>query len=224
MSALPALVVLARNPEAGKIKTRLAASIGDAAAAALYRAFLVDVGRRLAAHPSWMLRWAFAPADAPLPADIVRDAKAFPQTGGDLGERMEAAIGQALADGHPSVVLIGSDVPHVSIATIDDAFQRLAAGAPLVLGPAEDGGYYLVGATSLPPVFCGVRWGGPDVLTATIAAARRSGIEPTLVAPNYDIDDREDLERLRADILAGRVSDLAETEVALERTLGLRYR
>ena len=61
------------------------------------------------------------------------------------------------------------------------------------------------------------------MLEATIAAARRAGIEPALVAPTYDIDDREDLERLRAEILAGRVGDLAATEAALERVPSLRY-
>lgn len=220
----PALVVLARHPEAGRVKTRLAASIGDGAAAALYRAFLLDLGRRLADHPAWVLHWAFTPADAPFPADIAGGEKAFAQTGGDLGDRMASAIERVLAEGHRSAVLIGSDVPHVPISTLEDAFRHLAAGAPLVLGPAEDGGYFLVGATSLPPVFCDIRWGGSGVLEATIAAARRAGIEPALVAPTYDIDDREDLERLRAEILAGRIGDLAATEAVLERVPGLRYR
>src|SRR5262245_36461944 len=173
----PALVICARHPEAGKVKTRLAAAIGDAAAAALYRAFLLDLGRKLAGHPAWVLYWAFAPADSPLPAEITAGHKSFAQVDGDLGERMAGAIERVLADAHPSAVLIGSDIPHVSIATLEEAFRRLAGGAALVLGPAEDGGYYLVGATSPPPVFRGIRWGGPDVLAETIAAARNAGIE-----------------------------------------------
>jgi rSAM/selenodomain-associated transferase 1 len=220
----PALVVMVRNPDAGGVKTRLAAAIGDHAAAALYRAFLLDLSRRLASCPAWELRWAFTPADAPLPLDLRGEINAFPQVGGDLGERMESAVARALADGHPSVVLIGSDIPHVSIVALEDAFRRLALGAPLVLGPAEDGGYYLVGATSLPPVFRGIRWGGPEVLSATIAAARRAGIEPAFVASNYDIDDHRGLERLRAEVSDGRVGDLPATEGVLERTLRLRYK
>ena len=223
-SVLPALVILARHPEAGNVKTRLAASIGDAAATALYRTFLLDLGRKLAAHPAWVLYWAFAPADSPLPAEVAGREKAFAQADGDLGERMANAIERVLGDGHPSVVLIGSDIPHVSIVTIEDAFGRLSAGAPLVLGPAEDGGYYLVGATSLPPVFRSIRWGSSSVLSETIAAARRAGIEPALVAPDYDIDDEEDLERLRAEIRAGRITDLQATGAELERAPGLRYR
>jgi uncharacterized protein len=214
---LPALVILARHPDAGKVKTRLAASIGDAAAAALYRAFLFDLGRKLAAHPGWVLYWAVAPADSPLPLDIADGEKTFPQVGGDLGERMAGAIERVLAEGHPSAVLIGADVPHVSITTLEEAFRCVAAGAKLVLGPAEDGGYYLVGASSLPPVFCDIRWGTTGVLTETIAAARRAGIEPALVAPDYDIDDREDLERLKAEIQTRRIRDLQATEAELAR-------
>jgi rSAM/selenodomain-associated transferase 1 len=220
----PALVILARHPEPGKVKSRLAASIGDAAAAALYRAFLLDLGRRLAAHPAWVLYWAFEPADAPFSAEIAGGAEAFAQAGGDLGERIADAIGRVLSAGHPTAVLIGSDIPHVSIATLEDAFRRLAAGAPLVLGPAEDGGYYLIGATSLPPVFRDIRWGGSGVLAETIAAARRAGIEPALVAADYDIDDTQDLLRLKAEILGGQIRDLEATERELERAPGLRYR
>jgi uncharacterized protein len=221
---LPALVILARHPEVGKVKTRLAAAIGDTAAAALYRAFLLDLGRKLAAHPAWDLYWAFAPADSPFPAEIADGEKAFAQIGDDLGERMANAVERVLVDGHPSAVLIGSDIPHVSIATLEGAFRSLAAGAALVLGPAEDGGYYLVGATSLPPVFRGILWGGPAVLAETMAAARRAGIEPALVAPEYDIDDEKDLQRLRAEIQGGRIRDLEATERELERAPGLRYR
>src|SRR5207249_7072932 len=115
VKSLPALVILARNPESGTVKTRLAASIGDAAAAALYRAFLLDLGRKLGAHPAWVLSWAFAPADSPLPAGIANGVKTFAQVGDDLGERMANAIGRVLSDGHPGAVLIGSDIPHVSI-------------------------------------------------------------------------------------------------------------
>ena len=224
MKSLPALVILARNPESGTVKTRLAASIGDAAAAALYRAFLLDLGRKLATHPAWVLYWAFAPADSPLPADIAGVEKTFAQAGSDLGERMASAIERVLADGHPGAVLIGSDIPHVSIATLEDAIRRVATGAELVLGPAEDGGYYLVGGTSLPPVFRDIPWGSSSVLAETIVAARRAGIEPALVASDYDIDDEEDLERLKGDIRGGRIRDLEATERELERARALRYR
>ncbi len=126
-------------------------------------------------------------------------------------------MGHALRSGHTSVVLIGSDIPHVPLGVLVEAFHSLAEGAELVLGPAEDGGYYLIGARSVPPVFTAIRWSGADVLNATISAARAAGIEPTIVASCYDIDDRASLERLKADIAERRIEDLPATRAALER-------
>ena len=218
------LVVLARHPKPGTVKTRLARSIGDDTAARVYRAFLIDIGRRLAASRAWVFHWAFTPADSPFADEIAAGARVFAQSGVDLGERMANALEHVLAEGYPHAVLIGSDVPHVPLSTIEEAFRRLAAGASLVLGPSEDGGYYLVGTRSRLPIFQGMRWGEADVLEATIAAARRAGIEPALVPPLYDVDGGEDLERLAAEIRAGRIRDLAATEATLERVSALRYR
>ena len=212
-----ALIVLARYPRPGFVKRRLAAEIGDAPAADLCRAFLLDLRRRLADHPSWATYWAFEPADSPFPEEIGRGDRCFPQKGRNLGERMEAAMGQALRLGHSSAVLIGSDIPHVPLGVLAEAFCKLAEGAGLVLGPAEDGGYYLIGAHSVPPVFAGIRWGAADVLSATVSAARAAGIEPTIVSSCYDVDDLASLEHLRADIMSRKVEDLPSTRAALER-------
>ena len=212
-----ALVVLARYPRAGFVKQRLASTIGNMAAADLCRAFLIDLCRRVADHASWTTYWAFEPAGSPFAEEIGGVGRCFPQQGRSLGERMEAAMGHVLRSGHTSVVLIGSDIPHVPIGVLVDAFRSLAGGADLVLGPAEDGGYYLIGARSVPPVFAAIHWSGADVLTATISAARAAGIEPTIVASCYDIDDRASLERLEGDIAARRVEDLPATRAALER-------
>lgn len=214
---LNALVVLARYPRAGQVKTRLAASIGDEATVEIYRAFLSDIGRRFSGHDGWTLHWAFEPAETPFRAEFAPEAKAFPQCGDDLGERMAAAFALVLAEGYSSAVLIGADVPHVPMATIGGAFRLLQERASLVLGPAEDGGYYLIGARSVPPVFTGIRWGGANVFDETVAAARVAGLSPVLLPKTYDIDERADLERLQADIAAGRVDDLAATAAVLTR-------
>jgi rSAM/selenodomain-associated transferase 1 len=220
-----ALVVLARYPRPGDVKTRLAAAIGAGPAAALYRAFLVDIRRRFANRPRWVLHWAFDPAGSPFVEEIAGTAPAFPQTRGDLGERMRAALNRVLATGSRAAVLIGSDVPHLPPRTVKQAFASLAAGAELVLGPAEDGGYCLIGMGSVSaPVFRGIRWGGRSALEDTIRAARRAGIEPTLVPATYDVDDADGLERLRADIAAGRVSGLSATRRALERIPRVGYK
>jgi uncharacterized protein len=222
-----ALVVLARFPEAGRVKTRLAAAIGGRAAAHLYRAFLEDIRHRFAAdggeHP-WTLWWAFEPSGSPFAGDIARADRTFPQRPGDLGERMTGAMEEVLSRGYRNVVLVGSDIPHLPLATVAEAFARLGRGARLVIGPAEDGGYYLIGAASVPPVFTGVEWGSAGVLAATIERARDAGIEPELMASLYDIDGPAELGRLRQDIRAGKVSGLDATWAALETIPTLGYK
>jgi len=218
-----ALIVMARYPEPGRVKTRLAASIGDAAAVALYRAFLDDLRARLAWHRSWVFHWAFEPVGSPFRAELAAETAAFAQVEGDLGARMHGAMTRGLRGGALRVVLIGSDVPHVPLSTLEEAFRRLSAGADLVVGPAEDGGYYMIGSRSVPPVFEDIRWGGKDVLAATLAAARRNRIEPVLLEEQYDVDDIGALERLQADMASGRVVDLPATRTALEWVHSLGY-
>ncbi len=219
-----ALVVMARHPQPGRVKTRLAARIGNGAAAEIYRAFLVDIAARLGEHPGWTLHWAFEPAGAPFASVIGGAPAVFPQPVGDLGARMAAALGRVLSLGHRHAVLIGSDVPHLPLDTIEEAFARLSAGAELVLAPADDGGYCLIGARSVPRVFEGIRWGTADVLVETVDAARRVGIEPVLLAPCYDVDDEAALERLRADLRIGRAPDLVTTRRVLEQAILLGYK
>lgn len=219
-----ALVVLARFPAAGQVKTRLGAVIGSRAAALLYRGFLEDVRERFDGDRRWTLWWAFEPADSPFATEIARSDRVFPQLDGTLGERMAGAIEAALRRGYGSVVLVGSDIPHLPLERVREAFERLARGSRLVLGPAEDGGYYLLAARSVPPVFTGIEWGGPLVLRATIESARNAGIEPELLAATYDIDGLDDLERLRREIRAGTLSGLEATAAALERIGALGYK
>jgi rSAM/selenodomain-associated transferase 1 len=217
-----ALVVLARYPRPGRVKRRLAAAIGDVAAVELYRAFLYDLQRRLACHPNWTMHWAFEPAGSPFADEIGGHDRSFPQRGRSLGERMASAMAHAFESRHSRVVLIGSDIPHVPVDVLEDAFGRLAAGSRLVLGPADDGGYYLIGACAVPPVFAGIPWGGAGVLGATVAAARAAGIEPDMVSGCYDVDDANTLERLRADIALRRVEGLTSTRAVLERLPSMR--
>jgi hypothetical protein len=166
--------------------------------------------------------WAFEPAGSPFAEEIGGHDRCFPQRGRNLGERMGSAMAHAFESGHSRVVLIGSDIPHVPVEALEDAFGRLAAGSRLVLGPAEDGGYYLIGAGTVPPVFTRIPWGGADVLRATLAAARAAGIEPDMVTGCYDVDDAHDLERLRADLAQRRVDGLTSTRAVLERLPSMR--
>jgi rSAM/selenodomain-associated transferase 1 len=193
------LAILARDPVVGRGKTRLAAAIGPQAAAELYRAFLLDLELRLGGERGWSLLWVYEPPGAPFAERIGTRCPTVPQVEGDLGMRMAAAMHEAIRRGAKRVVLVGSDVPHLDPATVAEAFARLREGADLVLGPAEDGGYYLIGARSVPPVFDGVSWGGSEVFVQTVARARRAGLRLVEVARTYDIDSAADLRRLAQD-------------------------
>lgn len=178
------------------MKTRLAAAIGAEAAARFYRAFLSDIGRRFSSEPSWSFFWSFEPAGSAFAEECAGGTAAFAQPEGDLGARMGGAMEHLFRRGYREVVLIGSDVPHLPRSRIVEAFERLSAGAKLVLGPAEDGGYYLVGGVAVPPIFASMRWSDRDVLERTLERARAAGLEPVLLAPAYDLDTEEDLRRL----------------------------
>ncbi len=218
-----ALVVMARYPEAGRVKTRLAATLGPMAATRVYRAFLADLRDRLGSDPRWKLLWAFEPRDSAFGSEVARGAPAFPQQEGDLGRKMSEAIAEAFVRGHRRVVLVGSDMPHLDPATVAEAFAKLGRGAKLVLGPAEDGGYFLVGACSVPPIFEGIEWGRSGVLVATLERARDAGLAPELLSAGFDVDTAADLERLGEEISSGRVRGLEATSAALEWLRRLRY-
>ena len=215
---------MARYPRAGDVKSRLAASLGAAPAAAIYRAFLADL-RRLSEDPRWTFHWSFCPGDAPFASEIGGGCPAFAQTDGDLGARMAGAIGRLIGEGYRHVVLVGSDVPQLSVDRVARAFTLLADGAPVVLGPAEDGGYYLVGARDrVPAIFGDIAWGTSAVLDETLAAAERASIPVDLIEPTYDIDTVADLDRLRQEIDGGSITGLDATRAVLERVRPLGYK
>jgi len=191
------LVVFARYPEPGQVKTRLARSLGEEAAASLYAAFVADLRQRFAAAP-FAVRWAVAPPDAGFAArfGIARE-HVFVQQGSDLGARMRQAIARLLDEGFARCAIIGSDMPQLAPGTVTDAFARLQQ-ADLVLGPADDGGYYLIAARAALDVFDGIAWGTPSVLAATRGRAAELGLRLGLLAPGFDIDEGADLARLEA--------------------------
>ena len=115
-----------------------------------------------------------------------------PQSGGDLGARMAAAIADAISGGAERVVVIGTDCPDVTPDVVAAAFTRLGA-ADVVLGPASDGGYYLIGMSRPHRVlFEGVPWSSATTLRATLARARAGGLSVALLDERRDIDTAED--------------------------------
>lgn len=188
------LLVFARAPVAGRVKTRLAAGIGEERALEIYWI----LGRRVVdqvRNGPWRTVICHDPPDsaASMVDWLGRENIEFaPQSPGDLGERMEHALGEALASGGRACV-IGTDAPGVDASVVEDAFRALDH-ADVVFGPALDGGYYLVALSSpTPALFRGIPWGTGQVLSRSLDRARAAGLRPHLLHPLQDIDTLADL-------------------------------
>lgn len=197
-----ALVIMARYPQIGTTKTRLARTLGNEETVRLYRAFLTDLACRFAGQPGCDLHWAYTPAGANFAAlmtelapSLVRHMQFFPQEGDGLGERLHNAFRRTYAQGYERTVVIGSDSPQICANTITEASRALDK-ADVVLGPAEDGGYYLIAMRRPHDVFQGIPMSTGAVLRMTVELAQRQGLEVSLQETLFDIDELSDLARL----------------------------
>jgi rSAM/selenodomain-associated transferase 1 len=204
--AVPQLVVFARKPVAGRGKRRLARGAGELTALSFQRRQFARVLHRLAGDPRWRTWVALTPDRAAADAGwLARYTPAGarvhprPQGRGDVGQRMA----RALTDLPPGpVVLVGTDVPGLSAAHVAAAFDRLRA-CDCVLGPAADGGFWLIGLARRRPVrvpFDGVRWSHPETLADTRADLRRKGMSWAELETLADVDGPEDLQRDRSNV------------------------
>lgn len=196
------VVILAKAPVLGTVKTRLARDIGAAAALALYREMLFGVVARLS-RQDWRVLLAVTPdesADQPAlwPGGVAR----IPQGDGDLGARMLRALARAREKENRPVLVVGSDIPGLGPAQVRRAFAALA-DRPLVFGPATDGGFYLVGARGPLPagLFRGVVWSTGTVLRDALATC-----PPGSAALIDALDDLDDSAALAAARRAGHVA------------------
>lgn len=211
-----ALAIMAKAPVAGSVKTRLVPPLTAEQAATLYRALLLDQFEHLRQFTSAARYVFYAPAEAePLLFDLAgADYAYLAQSDGDLGARMEHVFAELRRLGHENVVLVGSDLPALPLAILDEAFRRLASTAnSVVLGPSQDGGYYLIGMNrATPEVFANMTWSHGQVLSATLARLDRLGLSYSLLPTWFDLDIAADLQRL---------AELAEpaSRRALSRTL-----
>jgi len=190
-SVKPTLVVMLKEPRAGRVKTRLGRDIGMVSAAWWFRHQVRPLLRRLD-DPRWNLLLAVAPDRAGMtsrvwPAHLPR----IPQGRGDLGDRMARAL---CHPSHGPVCVIGGDIPDITSARIDEAFKVLGTH-DAVFGPADDGGYWLIGlrrVRAVPPtLFAGVRWSTEHALSDTVATL--SGHTIACVATLRDVDTAADL-------------------------------
>jgi hypothetical protein len=191
-----AILVFVRAPEVGRVKTRLAREIGDEAALRVYRRLAehaVAEARALGADVAVRIHYTPAGRGEAVRAWLGAGAAYLPQAEGDLGARMRAAFEAAFAAGHPRVLIIGSDLPDLSAEALRRAL-RLLDSHPAVLGPAADGGYYLLGLRRMVDgVFDGIAWSTEGVLDATLARLRAAGCEPAMLGTLRDVDAAADL-------------------------------
>jgi len=186
------LLIFIKNPQLGKVKTRLAASIGDQKALEVYRKLLSKTHQATSslscARQVWYSnfieeddRWAS------------RDYKKCLQQGNDLGDRMKEAFRQAFEDGYQRVVIIGSDCPDINSEILKQAFTELNQ-RDVVIGPSRDGGYYLLGMSSFyGGLFDGIEWSTPSVFKQTKAQIKQLGLTCDTLPMLNDIDTVEDL-------------------------------
>lgn len=196
-----AVAVMAKAPVPGLVKTRLVPPLTAVRAAELSRAMLVDLLEQVRQLDDAARYLGYAPADAgPLLGAIAGpDFELIAQRGADLGARMAALCTDLWARGHRSVVLIGGDLPAFPMDYLVEAFVRLdEPKAPVVLGPSQDGGYYLIGMNRpVLEIFQDMSWSHDAVLVQTLAKLAVLGIPVHRLPSWFDVDHPADLERLR---------------------------
>jgi rSAM/selenodomain-associated transferase 1 len=211
-----ALYIAAKAPRPGLAKTRLGAVIGAEAALTLYRGCLRDLAARFT-RAKLPLAWYVTPPDAwgelaPLLPGAARTAPVFAQPAGDWTWRQQALFEAAATRGEERVVLLASDSPQLSVATLRAAF-RLLERHEVVLGPVYDGGYYLLGLRGQHDVLRGVAMSTGNTLGDILARAADLRLSVGLLPATFDIDEAEDLRHLRA-ALRG-LHDMPGTAAAL---------
>jgi uncharacterized protein len=192
------IIIFARAPQLGEVKTRLAKTIGAERALALYEAFLDDTCALTQGLGARRILAVAGDVDHPRVQHLAKSQRLLvePQGDGDLGERMARALATHVARG--PVVIVGSDAPTLPRAHLHQALDALMSH-DVVIGPSDDGGYYLVGArVEVPELFAGVRWSTPEVLAPTL---ERLGARSHALLPSWhDVDSAEDLERLEREL------------------------
>jgi glycosyltransferase A (GT-A) superfamily protein (DUF2064 family) len=222
----PVLVIMAKQPAVGRTKTRLSPPLTPAEAAALYEAMLRDTIQLGARLEGVRLAIAVTPPEAVStfrrigPPGVIL----LPVAGVDIGDCLSQVLGRLLAAGHPQAIALNSDGPTLPESRLRQAFAWLDAdnadagrrrpgsgrqhpadnkhpSADVVLGPSEDGGYYLIGLKqACPELFRDIEWSSERVTAQTLARAQAMGLSVALLPPWYDVDTSADLARLQGEL------------------------
>ena len=207
-AGLCALAVMAKAPRSGKVKTRLAPPLTLDLAAAINICFLQDTTENIAAvaasgNAAGIVSYTPIGDEALFDNLLPADFALVPQRGNGFGERLFATAEDLLAFGYNSVCLIDSDSLTVPAAAFEQAIAELAKpGDRIILGPANDGGYYLIGLKRAhSELFANITWSTPSVFAETIAAAQAANLEAVILPLWYDVDDAAALDILTAELL-----------------------
>ncbi|HMO59163.1 MAG TPA: TIGR04282 family arsenosugar biosynthesis glycosyltransferase [Roseiflexaceae bacterium] len=212
------LFVVAKQPIAGRAKTRLCPPLDGETAAALYACFLGDIltTMRSVAHVRRCIAYLPDDADSYFAA-LAPDMDRVAQRGAALGARLDNLLTDALSAGAPAAVVMSSDSPTLPAASIAEAFIQLQRGADVVLGPCDDGGYYLIGLRAPQPrLLHEVPMSTPTVLADTLALAAEMRLRVALLSPWYDVDTANDLARLQAELLEAPADVAPQTRAFLQ--------
>ena len=207
------LLVFLKAPRLGTAKTRIAATLGDEAALDIHRELVTGTLARIARSPDGSdVELRFAPDDAATEiAPWLRPGwRAVPQGGGDLGARLSRAFDDAFADGCTGVVVIGTDCPDLTAADLRAAWDALVYH-DVVVGPAEDGGYWLLGTSApRPGLFADIAWSSSSVLADTLSIARSQGLSVRWLRRLNDVDAEQDWDRHVRDRAAAAAPSVPE--------------
>ncbi len=209
------VILMAKAPLAGFVKTRLSPPLLLEDAARIYEGLLLDAAAAILAVPRSRAMLFFTPSGSGqyFAARPFGGFIAQPQRGASLGDRMTGAIGTAFRGGSKRVVIVGTDCPGLTPGRIAEAFRELRTGADAVFGPARDGGFYLAGFNALPGTLFGgaVDWGSASVLATVTRRCRAHGMTWSLLREERDIDTPADLAWLVARLNKGGFPRCVET-------------
>ena len=205
-----AVILFARDPVLGQVKTRLSSLLDDETILRLYTCFVEDSLEKIRLVDNADCFVGISPSRLSGFFNRIEgsDTRLFIQQGKDLGEKMRQAFVDRFADGYKKVVIIGSDSPSLPVSYIN---QGLSSDKDLILGPSSDGGYYLIAMTGkVSEVFGGIAWGTDRVLDETLNCVKKTGVSLELLPVWYDVDLPEDLKFLKTHLKLIAQSGLCE--------------
>ncbi|MDD5669518.1 MAG: TIGR04282 family arsenosugar biosynthesis glycosyltransferase [Candidatus Omnitrophica bacterium] len=204
------LIVFAKEPQGGEVKTRLQSDLSQDTCVKLYKAFLKDTFKLVRAIQCFdmVLAYESSVSEPRYLKTIARDFIFYKQKGRDLGEKMYDAFKYAKGLNYEKVIIIGSDSPNLPAMYIKDAFKQLDEN-DIVLGPSYDGGYYLIGLKEpCLEIFKRVQWSSKTTLEDTVKNARRLEKKAAFLNTWYDVDDLSGLSRLTRDLMKNKQAAL----------------